>query len=111
MFSARSVLTRGMLRGSRHYCSLPKMETVMFGQADVDGDGFLEVGELNTLLKNQGCNLSKDQVTVLLGAMDTDKDGKVSFTEFQNYLYTVDFEGATDDEVLSSSCVRELASI
>eukprot|EP01060_Flectonema_neradi_P027947 TRINITY_DN375_c0_g3_i1.p1 TRINITY_DN375_c0_g3~~TRINITY_DN375_c0_g3_i1.p1 ORF type:complete len:112 (+),score=29.04 TRINITY_DN375_c0_g3_i1:86-421(+) len=111
MFAARAILSRGVVRGARSYCSLPVMKPAMFGTADVDKNGFLEVDELNILLKNQGCNLSKEQVTSLLDLMDTDKDGKVSFDEFQNYLYTVDFEGATDEEALSSHCVRELASI
>eukprot|EP01063_Lacrimia_lanifica_P004118 TRINITY_DN12300_c0_g1_i1.p3 TRINITY_DN12300_c0_g1~~TRINITY_DN12300_c0_g1_i1.p3 ORF type:complete len:124 (+),score=50.36 TRINITY_DN12300_c0_g1_i1:55-426(+) len=73
---------------------------------------FLIVDRFNALLRSQGCNLTEDQLKALLAAMDTNKDGKISLSEFQNFVYTTDLEGGDDVQVdMDEDEKRRLASL
>eukprot|EP01043_Picozoa_sp_COSAG02_P065319 COSAG02_NODE_9817_length_2101_cov_1.282717_1_plen_448_part_00 len=56
----------------------------VFRQVDVDGSGSLDRGELKQLLRKLGQTKIRDEhVTELMGELDTDGDGGVSYEEFE----------------------------
>ncbi|CAH1244816.1 CALML3 [Branchiostoma lanceolatum] len=65
-----------------------KREEVLdtFTTFDKDKSGFIEPGELKEVLKS--LNMGNDDATVqaMMAIADTDKDGKVSITEFANII-------------------------
>ena len=74
-------------------------------------DGFVQVSQLEYILKKQGCNLSKDQLGEVIASMDANCDGRVSINEFRNFLYPVDFDASTEEEYMPECAKRELASL
>ena len=49
---------------------------------DANGDGVVEKGELQSLLKGLGEEVNDDVVTEMMQLADCDGDGKVNFDEF-----------------------------
>ena len=56
-----------------------------FKNLDKDGSGYIEAGELATLLDNLHADLRNTTLAVLVTQLDTDGDGKVSFEEFSKW--------------------------
>ncbi|KDP37385.1 hypothetical protein JCGZ_08570 [Jatropha curcas] len=63
-----------------------------FRNADVDGDGTLNLDELNNFLHPEDSSNKEIQKWLLrdrIRWMDDDQDGKISFAEFQMYVYNI----------------------
>ena len=54
----------------------------VFKSIDENGNRKLDAQEFNTGLNECGCNLSKEEIDMLLNHFDTDRDGCVNFNEF-----------------------------
>lgn len=53
---------------------------------DKNGDGFIEVNELSRVMTELGEKLSEEEVKQMLAVADVDKDGKINYKEFINYI-------------------------
>jgi len=51
-------------------------------EADIDGSGFLDVGELYTAIKKMGADVSEDELANLMAEIDVDKNCKIDIDEF-----------------------------
>jgi hypothetical protein len=58
----------------------------VFDEIDTDKSGSIEATELLAALKRAGKNPSNDQVKTLLSTYDADKNGNLSFDEFQKMI-------------------------
>ena len=79
----------------------------LFQQADMDGNGALDVAELKATVQRlvPGC-LTDDQVQMLVKAADTDGDGEISCEEFVQWVSGKRDAGArahVDDRVVCLS--------
>lgn len=54
-----------------------------FDVFDIDGDGFITVEELNTVMKSFGEECSLAKCGRMIGCVDTDGDGRIDFYEFR----------------------------
>lgn len=54
-----------------------------FDVFDIDGDGFITVEELNTVMKSFGEECSLAKCGRMIGSVDTDGDGRIDFNEFR----------------------------
>ena len=54
----------------------------LFGAVDTDGSGTLEAGEIRRLCAAMGAALSDAELSDAMAAIDTDRNGRVSFEEF-----------------------------
>ncbi|XP_036199308.1 calcium-binding mitochondrial carrier protein SCaMC-1 [Myotis myotis] len=63
----------------------PRYET-LFRQLDRNGDGVVDIGELQEGLRNLGIPLGQDAEEKIFSTGDIDKDGKLDFEEFMKYL-------------------------
>lgn len=54
----------------------------VFSAADSDGNGVLDVAEVETLLSNTGFKLTPEQVQQVISLADTNQDGVLSYEEF-----------------------------
>lgn len=54
----------------------------IFLEADIDGSGFLDVGELYTAIKKMGADVSEDELANLMAEIDVDKNCKIDIDEF-----------------------------
>ena len=57
-----------------------------FDLFDIDGDGKISPGELHVVLKRLGRNKSMEECASMVGAVDADQDGHVSFEEFKTMM-------------------------
>ncbi|XP_042515868.1 reticulocalbin-1 [Macadamia integrifolia] len=63
-----------------------------FNNADVDGNGFLDLHELNDFLNPKDSENEEIQVWLLrekIRYMDDDRDGKLNFVEFHDHAYDI----------------------
>mmetsp|Transcript_130214 Transcript_130214/g.236628 ORF Transcript_130214/g.236628 Transcript_130214/m.236628 type:complete len:375 (+) Transcript_130214:69-1193(+) len=58
-----------------------------FYELDEDHDGFLSYGELYELLKRGSADMAEEDVRVLFDALDTEKDGRIDFYEFCDFIH------------------------
>lgn len=58
-----------------------------FYELDEDHDGFLNYAELYNLLKKGREDISEEDVQVLWDALDTEKDGRIDFYEFCDFIH------------------------
>lgn len=58
-----------------------------FTKADTNGDGYLSIEELKSLLKSLGDELTTFEVEAILDNIDKNNDGKLSFEEFMKASY------------------------
>ncbi|CEG35159.1 protein tyrosine receptor type [Plasmopara halstedii] len=58
---------------------------VRFDRYDVDGSGYLELPEFQTLLSELGVPPTPERLAAYLAAFDLDSDGKISFSEFARW--------------------------
>lgn len=57
-----------------------------FDEYDVNKDGHITAGELQTVLGKLGQKPSKEDIDEFIKACDTDKNGTIEFNEFCKYL-------------------------
>ncbi|CAD8051364.1 unnamed protein product [Paramecium sonneborni] len=67
------------------YCTLSRLKTI-FQQNDKNGNGKLNLEELDNLLKSVGMFLKIVELQALLKYFDKDKDGFLSFKEFLTFI-------------------------
>ena len=53
-----------------------------FRKFDSDGNGFLTVDELQLVMSKMGRDMNRSEVKSMIGSLDLNKDGKISFDEF-----------------------------
>jgi hypothetical protein len=58
----------------------------VFLEADVDGSGFLDVGEIFAALKRMGAEISEDELAILMAEIDVDKNGMLDIDEFIQFM-------------------------
>lgn len=64
--------------------------TTLFKAKDTSNDGSIQKSELAQLLKDLGHrDITGDDLTVLLGKMDLDDSGNISFNEFLTFIYDI----------------------
>lgn len=54
----------------------------MFMKADIDGSGFLDVGELYAAFKEKGAEITEDELANLMAEIDIDKNCMIDIDEF-----------------------------
>jgi len=57
-----------------------------FLEADVDGSGFLDAGELYNAINKMGTEVSKDDVIELMMELDADGNGQIDIDEFTSLV-------------------------
>ena len=57
-----------------------------FRAFDTDGNGFIEATELQEAMKRGGASISDEEAKTMIAQADLDKDGRISFPEFQEML-------------------------
>ncbi|CAF1696299.1 hypothetical protein HID58_050139 [Brassica napus] len=57
-----------------------------FDLYDINRDGKISPGELHVVLKRLGRNKSMEECASMVGAVDADQDGHVSFEEFKTMM-------------------------
>ena len=72
---------------------IDNMLWTVFTSLDKDNNGFLEVKEIKNLLNqgavhNIGLEANEKEINDTMKALDTDKNGTISFSEFKNYFLT-----------------------
>lgn len=65
-----------------------------FRQLDTSGDGLLDVQELAALLRKGRQDMTDREVVALFNRIDINHDGKVSFEEFVDYVFSVELSAA-----------------
>ncbi|MCO5560221.1 hypothetical protein L7F22_013832 [Adiantum nelumboides] len=55
---------------------------------DLNGDGFIDSGELQEMLQGDLGEESIDMLKDIIQEIDTDKDGRISYEEFANMMRT-----------------------
>uniref|UniRef100_A0A7S3NGR9 EF-hand domain-containing protein n=1 Tax=Euplotes harpa TaxID=151035 RepID=A0A7S3NGR9_9SPIT len=73
-----------------------------FSLFDKDGDGTITIDELSIVMKSIGQNSSKEAVKEMIGDIDSDDDGEVSFEEFMKLMARKMKEGETDEELIEA---------
>ena len=55
---------------------------VAFRQFDQDGSGYIQVDELENIMRKMGRRFNRSQINAMVKALDTSGDGQISFDEF-----------------------------
>ncbi|XP_020908656.1 calmodulin-like protein 5 [Exaiptasia diaphana] len=66
----------------QHQREQQKQIASTFKKIDVNGDGFITVGEWSQYYKEQGWSLPQDEIQGMIQDIDNDGDGKVNFQEY-----------------------------
>ena len=74
------------LRLLKDAASNQEMGKLMFLEADADGSGKLDKGELKDVLENIGLDIDEEQLQDIFAVFDIDGEGAIDFPEFQNLL-------------------------
>jgi hypothetical protein len=61
-----------------------KIEAI-FKKLDADKSGFIDRGELKTMINDLGCKLTEEEFNKALAALDANADNKISLDEFINW--------------------------
>ena len=54
----------------------------LFRQIDLNHDGEISIEELKTALKDEKNQPSLKELSAVMGSIDTDKNGRINYTEF-----------------------------
>lgn len=57
-----------------------------FQKIDIDGDGYLDAGEIRLAIKNVAPTISEMDITLMLATCDTDRDGKITYEEWKTVM-------------------------
>jgi Ca2+-binding EF-hand superfamily protein len=57
-----------------------------FKKFDLNGTGYISVGELKQVLANIGQNFSEQEIARMIASVDKDNDGKLNFEEFRRLM-------------------------
>ena len=57
-----------------------------FKKIDLDGDGFLDPGEIRLAIKNVAPQITEMEISLMLATSDKDQDGKITFEEWANVM-------------------------
>ena len=88
--------------------------SAVFHECDLDSNGTLEPHEVKTALSCLGSSMTADEFQVLFDRMDKNKDGSLSFLEFQKVLYHRIIFVALDADVtgyLDATEIREAFAV
>jgi calcium-dependent protein kinase len=64
----------------------PEVLRQAFREFDIDGDGYITMDELRTVLKRKGEHL--EDIEGMVAMCDKDGDGRIDYLEFQAYMTT-----------------------
>lgn len=73
-----------------------------FSFFDKDGDGMISSEEFKLILNSLGLNPTQSELTDLINEIDTNKDGKIDFTEFRTKLSFINKTLSKDDQFLQA---------
>ncbi|CAL6041274.1 EF_hand domain-containing protein [Hexamita inflata] len=62
----------------------------LFNRVDVDGSNHIELDEVKKMFKDEGYNLTDEQVEKIYRLIDSNGDGKLSRPEFTRIIYVLD---------------------
>ena len=96
-----------LLHGMRQE-DLDALMTSVFQAADVDNNGYLDMGEFQACLKSAELGLTRKEINTLMAEADLNDDGKVAFEEFVPLCFDLLVEVFTKEATESS--IRESAS-
>ena len=57
-----------------------------FRAIDLDADGYLDPGEIRLAIKNVAPQITEMEITLMLATSDTDRDGKITFSEWKELM-------------------------
>ena len=67
-----------------------------FRAIDIDGDGYLDTGEVRLAIKNIAPQITEMEITLMLATSDTDSDGKITYEEWQRLMMYGNESGGGD---------------
>ena len=73
-----------------------------FSLFDKDGDGTITIDELSIVMKSIGQASSKEAIKEMIGDIDDDDDGEVSFEEFMKLMARKMKEGEMEEELIEA---------
>ena len=74
----------------------------IFNQFDLDASGYIDIFELKEVSKKLGSPLSDTELKQLMRAIDANKDGKISYTEFKEW-WVKGHKGRLNDLIILKS--------
>jgi len=78
-----------------------------FQQADTDGNGSLDVDELNVVIRELGTDLTRKQMCAVFNSIDKDGSGDISFEEFEVWWKTSSDSISIDTKVTIETAVDQ----
>lgn len=78
---------------------------------DKDGDGTINVEELSSVMQVLGMNPTKDELSILLDSVDTDRNGVIDLDEFVDVMRTHLHHGAEDGAPTAEDELREAFAV
>lgn len=70
-----------------------------FDMLDIDKDGNIDVEELERFISNQGMNIPQEELQLLVEKIDTNQDGKIQFSEFEQIMEKM-MDSEAEDNIL-----------
>jgi len=61
-----------------------------FRDLDLSGDGYLDLQEITVLLRKGRADMTDREIITLYSKIDTNNDGKISFEEFVDYIFSTE---------------------
>jgi len=83
----------------------------IFEECNKDPNGYIEEGELGTILQNLGLNPTPEKVRILMLQLDQNGDGKIDFNEFYKGVSGLYSQGIESQEELPSFTEEQMVHI
>ena len=74
---------------------LPPQVLEVWNSIDMDQNGYLEMHELEVLIKKIGLSMTKEEIRRFFRQVDVDNSGTITFDEFESAFYSSTLGGAT----------------